>query len=98
MHRLDELPWWVTRPLVVGGVLLIAVSNALPIRLKATGLWAGVVFATCGFLPLLWHGYRREVMRRRGTSNIEVVDLIVLSLAGIAIFSAIALGAILAQR
>jgi hypothetical protein len=37
-------------------------------------------------------------MRRRGTSSIEAVDLIVLSLAGIAIFSAIALGAILAQR
>jgi hypothetical protein len=35
MDRFDELPWRVTRPLVLGGVLLVIVSNALPVCFKA---------------------------------------------------------------
>jgi hypothetical protein len=77
---------------------LLAVSNALPVGLLAIGLWAGVFFTSCGFLALFWHGYRRAATRRRGTSSIEAIDLIVVSLAGIAVFSAVAFGAILVHR
>jgi hypothetical protein len=98
MYRFDELPWWTTRPLVFGGLLLVTVSNALPVGFKAIGLWTGVIFATCGFLVFFWHGYRGAVTRRRGISRIKAVDFIVLSLAAMAIFSSISLGVFLAQK
>jgi hypothetical protein len=97
MYRFDELPWWVTRPFVYGGLLLVAASSTLPVNLKAIGFWTGVIFATCGFLAFFWSGYRKAVTRRRRTSTIEALDFIVLSLAAIAIFSIIGISATVAQ-
>lgn len=76
---------------------MVIVSNALPLCFKAIGLWTGLIVVTCGLLAFFWHSYRSAAKRRRGISSVEAIDLIVLSLAGIAIFGPVVLGAILAQ-
>ena len=98
MYTFDEPPRWITRLLALAGVLLIAVSGGLADEPRAIGLWAGIAFATCGFLTFFWQGYRRSATLQRQRSSMEAIDLIVLSLAGITVFSAVTLAAILAQR
>jgi hypothetical protein len=60
MHWFENLPWWATVPLIIGGALMSAFSNSFPQGFQTAGLLLGIIIALFGCVAVAWHFMRIE--------------------------------------
>lgn len=94
MDWLERLPWWVKLCGGAGGVLLTAFANRLPEAYQTLGLVVGLSMLTGAGIGFLLH----VIKEWRGGKAVEPSDVIILGVAGIALFAVITLGALIWQR